>query len=89
MFKDSLAITPLAVCLPDGMKAIIMDAGVEDYPGMMLVKGNGNMLKATFAPYPLEQEVGGYDRLNLVPTEEGAGFIAKVDSKRTLPGVLL
>ena len=84
MFKDSLAITPLAVCLPDGMKAIIMDAGVEDYPGMMLVKGNGNMLKATFAPYPLEQEVGGYDRLNLVPTKR-AGFIAKVDSKRTLP----
>ena len=84
MFKDSLAITPLAVCLPDGMKAIVMDAGVENYPGMMLLKGEGNMLKADFAPYPLEQEIGGYDRLNLVPTKS-AGFIAKLDGKQALP----
>ena len=84
MFKDSLTITPLAVCLPNGMKAIIMDAGVENYPGMMLVKGQGNMVKAEFAPYPLEQEIGGYDRLNLVPIKR-AGFIAKIDNKRTLP----
>ena len=84
MFKDSLAITPWAVCLPGDMKAIIMDAGVEDYPGMMLVKGQGNMLEAEFAPYPLEQEIGGYDRLNLVPTKR-ASFIAKAVGKRTLP----
>ena len=84
MFKDSLAITPLAVCLPDGMKAIVMDAGVENYPGMMLLKGDGNMLKADFAPYPLEQEIGGYERLNLVPTKS-AGFIAKLDGKQALP----
>ena len=84
MFKDSLAITPLAVCLPDGMKAIVMDAGVENYPGMMLLKGEGNMLKADFAPYPLEQEIGGYDRLNLIPTKS-AGFIAKLDGKQALP----
>ena len=84
MFKDSLAITPLAVCLPGGIKAIVMDAGVENYPGMMLLKGEGNMLKADFAPYPLEQEIGGYDRLNLVPTKS-AGFIAKLDGKQALP----
>ena len=84
MFKDSLAITPLAVCLPDGMKAIVMDAGVENYPGMMLLKGDGNMLKADFAPYPLEQEIGGYERLNLIPTKS-AGFIAKLDGKQALP----
>ena len=84
MFKDSLAITPLAVCLPDGMKAIVMDAGVENYPGMMLLKGEGNMLKADFAPYPLEQEIGGYERLNLIPTKS-AGFIAKLDGKQALP----
>ena len=84
MYKDSLAITPLAVCLPDGMKAIVMDAGVENYPGMMLLKGDGNMLKADFAPYPLEQEIGGYERLNLIPTKS-AGFIAKLDGKQALP----
>ena len=84
MFKDSLAITPLAVCLPSGMKAIVMDAGVENYPGMMLKKGEGHSLKAEFAPYPLDQEVGGFDRLNLVPTKR-ADFIAKKDGKQALP----
>lgn len=84
MFKDSLAITPLAVCLPDGVKAIPMDAGVEDYPGMFLKKGEGNSLTSEFAPYPLEQEIGGYARLNLVPTNR-ADFIAQLGSKKALP----
>ena len=84
MYPDSLAITPLAVCLPDGMKAIVMDAGVENYPGMFLKKGQGNSLKAEFAPYPLAQEVGGYDRLNLVPTKR-ADFIAKLNGEQALP----
>ncbi|MBR1410727.1 MAG: glycoside hydrolase family 97 protein [Prevotella sp.] len=84
MFADSLAITPLALCMPGGMKAIVMDAGVENYPGMMLVKGNGNTLKAEFAPYPLEQEIGGYARLNLIPTKR-ADYIARIDAKQALP----
>ena len=84
MFNDSLAITPLAVCLPGGLKAIPMDAGVENYPGMFLKKGEGNTLKAEFAPYPLEQEIGGYDRLNLVPTRR-AGFIATLSGRQALP----
>ena len=84
IYPDSLASTPLAVCLPDGMKAIVMDAGVENYPGMMLKKGEGNVLKAEFAPYPLEQEIGGYDRLNLVPTKR-ADYIAKFVKQQSLP----
>ncbi|MBR5392155.1 MAG: glycoside hydrolase family 97 protein [Prevotella sp.] len=84
MFTDSLAITPLAVCLPGGMKAIVMDAGVENYPGMMLVKDRGNTLKAQFAPYPLAQEIGGFDRLNLVPSKR-ADYIAKLQGRQSLP----
>ncbi len=89
MFQDSLAITPLAVCLPDGMKAIVMDAGVENYPGMFVkrVKSGevkGEKLVAEFAPYPLAQEIGGYDRLNLVPTKR-ADYIAKLDGRQSLP----
>lgn len=84
MFTDSLAITPLAVCLREGMKAIVMDAGVENYPGMMLVKGQGNTLKAQFAPYPLAQEIGGFDRLNLVPSKR-ADYIAKLQGRQSLP----
>ena len=84
MFKDSLAITPLAVCLPDGLKAIVMDAGVEDYPGMFLKSNGKRGLTAEFAPYPLEQEIGGFDRLNLVPTKR-ADYIARLGGRRALP----
>lgn len=83
VFSDSLAITPLAVCLPDGIKAIVMDAGVENYPGMFL-KGKGNAFIAEFAPYPLEQAIGGFDRLNLVPTKR-ADYIAKLNGYQSLP----
>ena len=84
MFADSLAIAPLAVCLPEGRKAVVMDAGVENYPGMMLVKGEGNMLKAEFAPCPAEQEIGGYSRLNIVPKKRNA-YIARLSGRQTLP----
>lgn len=84
MYKDSLAITPLAVCLPDGVKAIVMDAGVDNYPGMFLKNEDGCTLVADFAPYPLEQEIGGFDLLNLVPTKR-ADFIAKLNPRQALP----
>jgi len=98
MFADSLAITPMAVCLPQGIKAIVMDAGVENYPGMFLKGGrssggeaaqrgamsNTQCLSAVFAPYPLAQEVGGFDRLNLVPTKR-ADYIAKLSGRQSLP----
>lgn len=85
MFNDSLAITPLAVCLPGGMKAIVMDAGVENYPGMFVKKGQAaHSLVAEFAPYPTEQPVCGYARLNLVPTKR-ADYIAKLNGKQSLP----
>ena len=83
MYADSLAITPLAVCLPGGMKAVVMDAGVEDYPGMMLKKGDGNTLTAEFAPYVLEQSVLGRG-LNLVSTKR-ADYIARINGRRALP----
>ena len=112
MFYDSLAITPLAVCLSDDtknaserelLKAIVMDAGVENYPGMMLVKSdkremtnnmsnqnvqrsmsNVQRLKAVFAPYALEQAIGGFDRLNLIPTRR-ADYIAQLNGRQALP----
>lgn len=84
MFRDSLAITPLAVDVPAVGKAVVMDAGVENYPGMMLVKGDGNALRAQFAPLPLESEIGGHARLNLVPTKR-APYIAKISKGQALP----
>lgn len=84
MFSDSLAITPLAVCLPGGKKAVIMETGVDNYPGMFLKKGAGNSLVTEFAPVPLKSEVGGFDRLNLIPTER-AKYTARLESQQALP----
>ena len=84
MFSDSLAITPLAVCLPGGKKAVIMETGVDNYPGMFLKKGAGNILATEFAPVPLKSEVGGFDRLNLIPTER-AKYTARLESQQALP----
>lgn len=84
MYSDSLAITPLAICLPGGKKAIIMDAGVENYPGMYLMKGEGNSLKAQFPPCPLETTIGGFNRLNLIPTSR-AEYIAQRTVAQPLP----
>ena len=82
LFRDSLAITPLAVRLPGGKLAVVMDAGVEDYPGMMLKKGMApNSLVAEFAPWVLEQRPSG---LNLIPTRR-APYLAKISGQRTLP----
>ena len=89
MYQDSLAITPLAVCLPDNKKAVVMEADVENYPGMYLLKGAASdsqssssvyALHAAFPPYPLKEVIGGYARLNLVPTER-ANYIAEKVTK--------
>ena len=91
MYQDSRTITPLAVCLPEGKKAVVMESDVENYPGMYLLKGTSTTtastasashassaysLHAAFPPYPLKEEIGGYNRLNLVPTER-ANYIAE------------
>lgn len=76
MFADSLAITPTAICLLEKRKAVVMEADVENYPGMYLTKGKGNSLQAAFPPLPLGEEIGGYNRLNLVPTQR-AEYIAE------------
>ena len=83
MFRDSLAINPLAVRLPEGKLAVIADMGATDYPGMFLQKNGAHALKAAFAPYPTSEEIGGYARLNLVPTAR-APYIA-TNVKGNLP----
>ncbi len=84
MRPGALAISPLGLCLPGGVKAIVMDAGVENYPGMFLKKGEGNSLVSEFAPYPLEQTISGYSRLNIIPTKRAA-YIAQIGARQSLP----
>ena len=52
MHTDSLSITPLMVCLEGGKKAVIMEAGLENYPGMFLTVNPQTRqgVQAAFAP---------------------------------------
>ncbi len=90
VYADSLTITPLMVCLDGGKKAVIMEAGLSNYPGMFLLKDNDTNygLKAEFPPYPLEEVVGGHNRLNLIPTQR-ADYIYRpngsTDGQRSFP----
>ena len=84
MFPDSLAISPLMVCLPDGKKAVIMDAGIDNYPGMFLKKGEGNALVSEYAPVPDSVRIGGHNRLNLVPVTR-MPYIATISPGQKLP----
>jgi alpha-glucosidase len=82
---DSLAFLPLLVDVGNGKKAVILEADLEDYPGMYL---NLNCTKkgfmGEFPQYPLETTKGGYLNMNEIPTKR-ADFMAKTSGTRTFP----
>jgi alpha-glucosidase len=83
--KDSLAFLPLLVDVGQNMKAEILEADLEDYPGMYMdLNRTGKGLKGVYAPYPLEAKAGGYGTINLVPTKR-ADYIAKTQGTRSFP----
>jgi alpha-glucosidase len=86
LLKDSLAFLPLVINLDNGVKAGILEAGLENYPGMFITKSSSNpfSLKGSFAAYPLKDIPGGYNFLNAIVTER-ANYIAKVADKQTFP----
>ena len=86
MIPDSLANTPLLVEVADGKKAVVMEGGVENYPGMFLALNPETRqgVQGVFAPIPVKTFIGGHNRLNLVPSER-ADYMAHIDGPRTLP----
>ncbi|HEX8426828.1 glycoside hydrolase family 97 protein [Hymenobacter sp.] len=83
--KDSLAILPLLVEAGENKKVVILEADLENYPGMYLnYQPDGKGLKGVYAPYPLEVQNGGYNTINLIPTKR-ADYIAKTTGARTFP----
>lgn len=82
--KDSLAFLPVLVNVNEQIKAAIIEADIEDYPGMYLVSGKGNSLHGTFAPYPLEQAAGGYNDMNYT-VKRRAEYMAKTKGERAYP----
>jgi alpha-glucosidase len=83
--KDSLAFLPVLVDAGNNKKAVILEADLEDYPGMYLnVNETHSGLKGVFAAYPLETNSGGYENMNIIPTKR-ADYIAKTNGTRNFP----
>ena len=80
--KDSLAFLPLLVDIGNGMKAELLEADLEDYPGMYLnLNETQKGFNSVYAPYPTNAHV--VER-NLIPTER-ADYIAKTSGTRSFP----
>ncbi len=85
-WKDGkLAFLPLAVAADNGVKVLITDADLTDYPGMYLLgKPGETSLEGVFATYPKVIEQGGHNMLQGV-VKERENFIAKVSGDETFP----
>ncbi len=80
---DSLAFLPLLVEQNNGKKILILEADLEDYPGMFLVLNETKKgFKGIYAPFPLETKMFGNN--NVIPTKR-AGYIAKTNGTRNFP----
>jgi len=94
----AVAILPLLVDVGHGKKAVILEADLEDYPGMYLnLNATGMGLQGVYAPYPLEARLGGSrlaeiggggEAINFIPTRR-ADYIAKTQGARTFPWRIL
>ncbi|UOQ69128.1 glycoside hydrolase family 97 protein [Hymenobacter volaticus] len=84
--KDSLAFLPALVAVGEQKKAVILEADVEDYPGMFLESNEvpATSLHGDFARYPAEEKAGGFHNIQLVvPRREN--YIARTRGSRTFP----
>ncbi len=52
-----LCFSPVLVSCENGIKAVVTESDLEDYPGMFLRGTGGQSMEGSFAPYPLEEAV--------------------------------
>jgi alpha-glucosidase len=82
---DSLAFLPVLVEVGNNEKVVILEADLEDYPGMYLnINQTRKGLMGVYAPYPVEAELGGFGGINYIPTKR-ADYIAKTSGARNFP----
>lgn len=83
--KDSLAFLPLLVDVGQNKKVVLLEADLEDYPGMYVdLNQTQKGFKGVFAPYPLEAQLGGSGGMNFIPSKR-ADYIAKTTGTRSFP----
>ncbi len=79
------AFLPLLVDAPNGVKMLITETDLMNYPGMYLHNSDGSTaLKGVYAKYPSELKQGGHNNLQMrVKAREN--YIAKYDNATTFP----
>ena len=83
--KDSLAFLPLLVDVGQNKKVVLLEADLDDYPGMYVdLNQSGKGVKGVYAPYPLEAQLGGSGSMNFIPTKR-ADYIARTTGTRSFP----
>jgi len=79
--KDTLAFLPVLVDLGNGKKAAILEADLQNYPGMYVTGRGKNGLRGVFAPYPTKEAI---KRINYIVNDR-ANYIAKSTGVRSFP----
>lgn len=80
--KDSLAFLPLLVDIGENKKVAVLEADLDDYPGMYLhLNATGKGLSGVYAPYPLSAQLHS---INYIP-DSRADYIAKTTGTRNFP----
>jgi alpha-glucosidase len=83
--SDSLAFLPVLVDVGNNKKVVILEADLEDYPGMYLnINKTHKGFMGVYAPYPLESKLSGYGGINFIPSKR-ADYIAKTEGTRNFP----
>jgi alpha-glucosidase len=84
LIPDSMAFLPMLVDVGAQKKAVILEADLQDYPGMYLVTNGKERLRGVFAKYPTLETTGGYNNINYVVNKR-ANYIAKTAGTRSFP----
>ena len=83
--SKKLAFLPCLIEAEGNIKVGITEANLQHYPNMYVRNGGKEAaLKTFFARYPVKEEQGGYDNLQLLVKERG-DFIAKCPAKMKFP----
>ncbi|HEX6227069.1 MAG TPA: glycoside hydrolase family 97 protein, partial [Chryseolinea sp.] len=82
--SDLIFFSPVMIGYPNGMKAVITESDLEDYPGMFLRFNNEKLLEGVNAGYPLAVKMNPGEFPQEVVTRR-ADFIARTKGSRTFP----
>ena len=82
---DSIASLPAVVVAPNGVKLVVAESDVDDYPGLWLHGNANNSVSATFPPVALKETATDRNRDRDIRVTEAADYIAQTKGTRTFP----